>query len=257
MTCARPLPPLPDPQRFGGPGWLETTGGVMSRRQCLHGVGQASVQQVRNLWERLTPVVWRVGNLDGMAAIPDSRLVKLAEEAALDQGPILLAHGYRSALFGRALAHIDGIAADPELLHICGLLHDAGIVQAVTGEDFTLRSAAVARQCAEAAGEAAEVGDHLADALIAHTTIGIRPDRDGALGAYTQFGAMVDLAGLRLSHLPRSFVAQVLADHPRGPFKREILRRLELEAKAVRGGRFDFVRKVGFGLAVRHAPFGS
>ena len=87
--------------------------------------------------------------------------------------------------------------------------------------------------------------------------IGIRPDRDGALGAYTQFGAMVDLAGLRLSHLPRRFVAQVLADHPRGPFKREILRRLELEATAVRGGRFDFVRKVGFGLAVRHAPFPS
>lgn len=257
MTDPRPLPPLPDPHRFGGPGWLERTGGVMTRGQCLHGVGLAAVQQVRNLWERLTPALWRVGNLDGLAGVPDSRLIRLAEEAALDQGPVLLAHGYRSALFGRALAHIDGIAADPELLHICGLLHDVGIIQAITGEDFTQRSAAVARHCAEAAGEAPEVGAHLADALIVHTTIGIRPDRDGALGAYTQFGAMVDLAGLRLSHLPRRFVAQVLTDHPRGPFKREILRRLELEATAVRGGRFDFVRKVGFGLAVRHAPFPS
>lgn len=257
MTNPRPLPPLPDPHRFGGPGWLERTGGVMTRSQCLHGVGLAAVQQVRNLWERLTPALWRVGNLDGLAGVPDSRLIRLAEEAALDQGPVLLAHGYRSALFARALAHIDGIPADPELLHICGLLHDVGIIQAITGEDFTQRSAAVARHCAEAAGEAPEVGDHLADALIVHTTIGIRPDRDGALGAYTQFGAMVDLAGLRLSHLPRRFVAQVLADHPRGPFKREILRRLELEATAVRGGRFDFVRKVGFGLAVRHAPFPS
>lgn len=229
----------------------------MTRSQCLHGVGLAAVQQVRNLWERLTPALWRVGNLDGLAGVPDSRLIRLAEEAALDQGPVLLAHGYRSALFGRALAHIDGIPADPELLHICGLLHDVGIIQAITGEDFTQRSAAVARHCAEAAGEAPEVGDHLADALIVHTTIGIRPDRDGDLGAYTQFGAMVDLAGLRLSHLPRRFVAQVLADHPRGPFKREILRRLELEATTVRGGRFDFVRKVGFGLAVRHAPFPS
>jgi len=257
MTNPRPLPPLPDPHRFGGPGWLERTGGVMTRSQCLHGVGLAAVQQVRNLWERLTPALWRVGNLDGLAGVPVSRLVRLAEEAALDQGSVLLAHGYRSALFGRALARIDGVPADPELLHICGLLHDVGIIQAITGEDFTQRSAAVARHCAEAAGEAPEVGDHLADALIVHTTIGIRPDRDGALGAYTQFGAMVDLAGLRLSHLPRRFVAQVLADHPRGPFKREILRRLELEATAVRGGRFDFVRKVGFGLAVRHAPFPS
>jgi hypothetical protein len=62
---------------------------------------------------------------------------------------------------------------------------------------------------------------------------------------------------LRLSHLPRGFVAQVLATHPRGPFKRKIQHRVELEAAAVRGGRFDFVRKVGFGLAVRHAPFPS
>ena len=154
MTNPRPLPPLPDPHRFGGPGWLERTGGVMTRSQCLHGVGLAAVQQVRNLWERLTPALWRVGNLDGLAGVPDSRLIRLAEEAALDQGSVLLAHGYRSALFGRALAHIDGIPADPELLHICGLLHDVGIIQAITGEDFTQRSAAVARHCAEAAGEA-------------------------------------------------------------------------------------------------------
>ena len=257
MPDPRTLPPLPDPDRFGGPGWLAATGGVMTGRQCLHGIGHAAIQQARNLWERLTPALWRRGNLDGLPGIPDSRLIRLAEEAALDQGQVLLAHGYRSALFGRALAHIDGITADPELLHICGLLHDVGIVKAITGEDFTLRSAAVARQCAHAAGEPAVVGDHLADALIVHTTIGIRPDRDGALGAYTQFGAMVDLAGLRLSHLPRSFVAQVLADHPRGPFKREILRRLDLEARALPGSRFDFVRKVGFGLAVRQAPFAS
>ena len=77
-----------------------------------------------------------------------------------------------------------------------------------------------------------------------------------ALGAIALWASLATL-GVRLSHLPRRFVAQVLADHPRGPFKREILRRLELEATAVRGGRFDFVRKVGFGLAVRHAPFPS
>ena len=40
-------------------------------------------------------------------------------------------------------------------------------------------------------------------------------------------------------------------------FHAVVARRLELEATAVRGGRFDFVRKVGFGLAVRHAPFPS
>lgn len=253
----RSLPPLPDPKRFGGPEWVARTGGVMAPSECVRGLGIATRQQLQNLWERLTPAIWRVSTLDDLPAVPDSRLVRLAEEAALAQNPELLSHGYRSAIFGRALAHVDKVRMDPELMHVCGLLHDVGIMTSVIGEDFTLRSAAVARKCARDAGEPEEVGDHLADALVVHTTVGVRPDRDGALGAYTQFGAMVDLTGLRLSHLPKRFVTTVLEQHPRGAFKREILHRLGQEAAAVRGGRFAFARGVGFGLAVWYAPFAA
>lgn len=253
----RPLPPLPDPQRFGGPGWLARTGGVMSGTECGRGLAVATGQQLRNLWERLTPGLRRAADLDGLPRVPDSRLVRIAEEAALAQNPELLAHGYRSALFGRALAHADGVAADPELLHICGLLHDVGLMTAVAGEDFTLRSAAVARRCACHAEEPEAVGEHMADALVAHTSVGVTPARDGVLAAYTQYGAMVDLTGLRLSSLPREFVGAVLRDHPRGAFKREILRRLGEEARAVPGGRFAFAIRVGFGAAVTAAPFPS
>jgi hypothetical protein len=229
----------------------------MTASQCACGVAVATRQQVRNLWQRATAAFRRPRSLDGLPPVPDSRLVKLAEEAALAQSPDLLAHGYRSALFARALAFIDAVDADPELVHVCGVLHDVGLMKAVVGEDFTLRSAAVARACAAEAGETEAVGDHLADALIVHTTIGVTARKDGALGAYTQFGAMVDLAGLRLSHLPRPFVAAALEAHPRGAFKREILGRLAGEAAAVRGGRFDFVRRVGFPQAVKLAPFRS
>ena len=251
----RHLGELPDPTRFGGPEWVASTGGVMRRAECVRGLASATRLQLTNLWERLTPMINRSGSLPELPHVPASRLVKLAEEAALEQSPELLAHGYRSALFGRALATLDGGKVDHELLHVCGLLHDVGLMKAVVGEDFTLRSAAVARQCACDAHEPAAVGDHLADALIVHTTPGIHPDRDGAIGAYTQFGAMVDLTGLRLGHLPKPFVATVLREHPRGAFKREILGRLSLEANAVRGGRFAFVRRVGFGLAVSAAPY--
>lgn len=229
----------------------------MNTRQCLCGAGVAARQQVQNLWERLTAAFRKPARLDDLPPVPDSRLVRLAEEAALAQNAELLAHGFRSALFARALAHVDQVSLDPALMLVCGLLHDVGIMRAVAGEDFTLRSAAVARQCAEDAGEQGVVGDHLADALIVHTTVGIRADRDGALGAYTQFGAMVDLVGLRLSALPKAFVAAALAAHPRGAFKQEILRRLALEAAAVPGGRFAFARRVGFGMAVRLSPFRS
>ena len=251
----RLLPPLPDPHRFGGPGWVERSGGVMNLPECARGLAIASQQQVANIWQRLTPRLARVGDVSDLPPVPDSRLVRLAEEAALSQSPELLHHGYRSALFGRALAHIDKVKIDPELLHLCGILHDVGLMEDVAGEDFTLRSAKTARACAHEAGEPAATGEHLHDALIVHTSVGIKPDRDGALGCYTQYGAMVDLTGLRLAHLPRPFVYEVLARHPRGAFKREILRRLELEAKAVKGGRFDFAIQVGFPLAVRAAPF--
>lgn len=227
----------------------------MNVRQCMCGAGVAARQQMLNLWERLTAAFRNPARIDDLPPVPDSRLVRLAEEAALAQNAELLAHGFRSALFGRALAHVDHVPLDPELMHVCGLLHDVGIMRAVAGEDFTLRSAAVARQCADDAGEQGVVGDHLADALIVHTTVGVRADRDGALGAYTQFGAMVDLVGLRLSALPKEFVAVALVAHPRGAFKREILRRLALEANAVPGGRFAFARRVGFAVAVRLAPF--
>jgi hypothetical protein len=255
--ATRNLPPLPDPDRFGGPGWLAKTGGVMSLGQCLSGLAIASRQQVQNVWQRLTPALTTPGRVGDLPPVPDSKLVKLAEEAALEQNTVLLAHGYRSALFARALAHLDRRPVDPELLHICGLLHDVGLMRDVAGEDFTVRSGAIARQCACDAHESPEVGEHLNDALVVHTTVGVTPEKDGVLGAYTQYGAMVDLVGLRLAHLPRGFIASVLQNHPRGSFKAEILRRLEKEAKAVPGGRFAFATSVGFGLAVKQAPFPS
>ncbi len=253
----RILHALPRSNRFGGPGWLSKSGGVLTYSQCAHGLLIATNQQLRNIWERLTPFIHRVQSLDGLPALPSSRLTKMAQEAALDQSPELLAHGYRSALFACALAHIDKIKVDFELLYVCGLLHDVGLMTAVTGEDFTLRSAAVARRCACESGESPEVADHLADALITHTTVGISPDRDGCLGSYTQYGAMVDLTGLRLTHLPRAFVADVLNKHPRGMFKREILAHLDREAAAVKGGRFVFAKRVGLDIAVRYSPFPS
>ncbi len=253
----RPLPPLPDPYRFGGPGWLVRSGGAMTGSECAPGLAIASPQQVQNLGQRIAPFLRRPCRVDDLPPVPDSKLVKLAEEAALAQSPALLGHGYRAAIYARALAHIDGHRPDPELLHICGLLHDVGLMKDIAGEDFTLRSAAAARQCACDAHEPAAVGDHLADAIIVHTTIGVTPERDGVLGAYTQYGAMVDLTGLRLAHLPKDFVAGVLRQHPRGPFKTELIRRLEKEAKAVPAGRFAFAMRVGFGLAVKQAPFPS
>ena len=191
-------------------------------------------------------------DLDDLLAVPDSRLVRTAEEAALVQPPALLAHAYRTAVFARALAAVDGVAIDPELMVVCGLLHDAGLVPDVTGEDFTVRSASIASRAVSHAGHA-DVADLVADAITVHSTVGVDPAVDGALGAYTQFGALVDLVGLRERDLPYDLVARTVAEHPRAGFAAAITSAIRAEARAVPGGRFAFVRRVGFGPAVRIA----
>jgi hypothetical protein len=155
----------------------------------------------------------------------------------------------RTTVFARALVLIDGLEVDHELLVVGGLLHDVGLVAAVA-EGFTLRSSAAATEVARRSGRD-DACDHLADAVIAHTTVGVDPETDGALGAYLQFGAMVDLVGLRERHLPHDLVARAVAAYSRSGFAGPFLQLLRDEAHAVPQGRFAFLRSVGFGPAVR------
>ncbi len=251
MSSHESLDPLPDPERVGGGTWLCSTGGRLTRadkRRML----RVSLSTQRQLFaQRLGRRRPSTVDLSSLLPFPDSRLVRDAEEAAATQSPELLAHGYRSAIFARLLALLDGVEVDHELLIVCGLLHDVGLVPSVVGEDFTVRSAAIARGVVSNAGLPDVASAHVADAIHVHTTIGIEVDRDGALGAYTQFGAMVDLVGLRERQLPYEFVAQVVATHPRQGFTHKIIEGLRSEARAVPGGRFDFLRRIGFISAVR------
>ncbi len=248
--------PLPDPDRLGGPGWLAETGGQLTRQQRRRMLVQSLRTQRELFSQRLRRRRPSGVDLTGVLAFPDSRIVRDAEDAAKVQPPGLLGHAYRTAIFAQALALVDGVEVDQELLAVCGLLHDVGLVTAVTGEDFTLRSAASATDAARQAGRE-EACDHLADAIIVHTTVGVDPDRDGVLGAYLQFGAMVDLVGLRERHLPHDLVTKTVAAHPRAELVGSILPAIRSEARAVPCGRFAFLRSVGFSPAVRLASVPS
>ena len=94
------------------------------------------------------------------------------------------------------------------------------------------------------------------DAICVHTTPGIKPDRDGALGCYVQMGAMVDGAGLRMWDISPENIRAVVEAHPRGAyFKRDLSALIRAEARAVPGGRFSLLVKCGLPVAVRLAPF--
>lgn len=183
---------------------------------------------------------------------PDSALARTAEEAALDQGPMLAGHGHRTWLAGVALADHDGNTVDRELLYVAALLHDAGMVREVVGEDFTIRSADAVIDVSERSGRG-DVSTTLADAVVAHTTPGLDPAVE-PLGYYVQVGALADLAGLRLWDLPPRYLRNAYAAHPPCDIHRGIAELIRIEAHNVPDGRFAILERYGLARMVSLSP---
>ncbi len=188
---------------------------------------------------------------------PDSRLARLAEEAAEEQSVHVKGHGYRTWAFGSALAALDRNELDPEVFYMAALLHDYGVAEAVAGEDFVLRSAARTEKCVADAGLEEEIALAAADAIAVHPTAGVTVERDGAAGFYVGAGAGLDLAGLRCGDLPRSYFTDVHAAHARDGATRAFINHVTAEARANPDGRFAQLRRCGFNVLLRTNPLDS
>ena len=253
----------PDPQRLGGLAWARRTGGRLSpaeRRRLLVAIAAGqwanAVGRLKLALGRLPARAARV-DIDTLFQVPDSRFAREAEQACAELPPTLEGHSYRTWLFGRALATVDGNKVDDELFYCGALLHDYGIVSPTDNRDFTLGSVDRMLSCASAAGLDHARVDLLADGICVHTTPGVKVETDGTLGCYLQWGAMVDGAGLRIWDIAPGNVEEVLRRYPRGDFKRELVGMLRAEAAVVPAGRFGLLVRCGLPLAVRMAPFDS
>jgi len=184
---------------------------------------------------------------------PDSTLAKTAEEEAKEQGPALERHGYRTWLLGAALADHDGVRIEPELFYITSLLHDAGIVRSVTGEDFTVRSGGILLRVCLSAGMSEDLGIRAADAAVAHATPGLTAT-DDPVAFYVQAGAMADLAGLRMWDLPRRHMRRAYAAYPGAGVHFEVPRMIRREAEHVPEGRFAMLKRAGMDFMVTVSP---
>lgn len=256
------VPAQPDPTRLGGLTWARRTSGRLSARERTRLLAAIALGQWENVLGRAKLALGRVPA--GAAAIdvrtfqaPDSAFAREAEEACAELPGALVGHSYRTWLFGGALAALDRTELDAELFYCGSLLHDHGIAQPTPGRDFTLASADRVFAAAAAAAVPDERAASLADGVCVHTTPGISIERDGALGCYLQWGAMVDGAGLRMWDVSRANVDEVLRRYPRTDFKRQLVELMRAEARAVPGGRFGLLVRCGLPLAVRMAPFSS
>jgi hypothetical protein len=249
-----------DPQRLGGLDWALRTGGRLTareRRRLLSAIAlgqwENAIGRVKLALGRLPPGAANV-DLDTFMT-PDSLFAREAEQACAELPASLVGHSYRTWLYGRALAAVDGSELDIELFYCGSLLHDHGIAQPTSGRDFTLASAERTLACATTAGVSDDRAQALADAICVHTTPGVAIDRDGALGCYLQWGAMVDGAGLRIWDVAPANVTEILHRYPRVDFKDQLVAMMRAEAAAVPQGRFGLLVRCGLPLAVRMAPF--
>ena len=249
----------PDPQRLGGIGWARRTRGSLTGAERRRLIAEVARAQASNLAGRIKLALGRLPA--GAAQLeladfspPDSALARAAEEACREQSPAVAGHGHRTYVFGSALAALDREPLDRELFYVAALLHDLGLERPVAGEDFTLRGAARAIECAHASGLAEQQAELIADAITVHATPGITPARDGALGCYVQSGAIADLGGFRLWDLPKPLLSGAIELHPRHGVQKGIQQLIRGEARAVPEGRFALLVRCGFILAVKLAP---
>jgi hypothetical protein len=261
MTEPRPPSPpsLPDLGRLGGLGWTRRTNGALNRRERRHLLGEVVRGQARYMAGRIRLATGRVPSGAREIAFadlrpPDSAFAREAEEACGEQPPAVIGHGYRSWAFGSGLATLDRAELDPELFYVACLLHDHGLAHPVAGQDFTLRSAERAEQCARETEVPAEAATAIGDAITIHTTPGIEPEGDGTLGFYVQNGALFDLAGGRADELTRTYREEAIAAYPRAGVTSEIGAMVKAEARANPSGRFALLRRCGFITLMKLAP---
>jgi hypothetical protein len=187
---------------------------------------------------------------------PDSALARDAEVAAQDLlTPALRNHSSRAYTWGAAIAALQGIAFDRELLYLSAMFHDTGLPSPVPEVDFTVRSAALAREFTESHDVPADDREFVANAIAMHYTPGVGLE-SGAEAYLLAAGAGVDVFGLRSDEIPDAVRESVIREYPRLGFKREFAGLLRAEAKQVPRGRAWYLHRFAMSdLSIRLAPF--
>src|SRR4029078_7683534 len=148
-------------------------------------------------------------------APPDSSLARDAQQAAEDLlTPVLRNHSHRAYAWAAALAARRGITFDRELLYLAAMFYDTGLPSPVPHVDFTVRSAALAREFADRHGVPADSREAVTNAIAMHHTPGVGLEA-GPEAFLISAGAAVDVFGARSNQIPDAIRRQVVEEIPR------------------------------------------
>jgi HD domain-containing protein len=249
--------------KLGSIGWTERTGGVLSTRDCLT-LARPLLREELGILAGLVAMALRV-HPGRRAAVeparlapPDSSLARNARQAAEDVlSPVLRNHSHRAYAWAAAIAARRGVSFDRELLYLAAMFHDTGLPSPVPHVDFTVRSAALAREFADRHGVPADSREVVTNAIAMHHTPGVGLEA-GPEAFLMSAGAAVDVFGARSNQIPDAVRRQVVEQFPRLGFKREFAAVWRAEAKQVPRGRAWYLHRFALtDRSSRRAPFGD
>src|SRR5690242_10898110 len=192
---------------LGSIGWTERTGGVLTARECVM-LARPLIREELGILVGLLAMALRVHSgrratvEPSRLAPPDSSLARDAREAAEDLlTPVLRNHPHRAYAWAAAIAARRGIAFDRELLFLAAMFHDTGLPSPVPRVDFTVRSAALAREFADRHGVPVDGREVVANAIAMHSSPGVGLE-SGPEAYLLSAGAAVDVFGLASNEIP-------------------------------------------------------
>lgn len=240
--------------------WGARSSGLLSTREAFAVAWEAVRAEVGRL-----PAVLRNrfasspgGRREQPPTLPDTRFVREAAACVEAAAPRwVVAHAFRTSLWGRLLGDALGQPFDEELLHVAALLHDLSLVTPGPedpGGCFAIAGALRARAFAEGRGWPAARCDALAEAIALHMNVEVRLAQ-GIEAHLLHEGAACDVLGLRLRELSPRAIEAVLAAHPREGFKTLFREAMRQQATRAPRSRVGILSRLGFLRRITRSPW--
>ena len=202
--------------------WCRRTGGILGRGERARFIAATVLTSARALPRMLAARGDRrrgAGPDPSKLTPPDTRFARELVEVCAELDPMIVEHGYRSYLFGRALGEAEGTECDEEALFAATMLHDWAFMtmDELDGECFAWAGAKEAEQVLASAPLSESERHAVLDAICLHLNPTVSRER-GAVQRLAHDGIAVDVLGMRAWELDRAGVRRTFELHPRHGF---------------------------------------
>ncbi|HET8640264.1 MAG TPA: hypothetical protein VFL89_08490 [Solirubrobacterales bacterium] len=238
--------------------WSRRTKGILGRGEQARFLAATVLRTTRAMPRLLASRGGKGGSGPDPSALtpPDTPFAHEVVEACSELEPMLVEHGYRSYIFGRALGDVEGLECDEEALFAATMFHDYafGTMDSLTDRCFTVAGAEFAEGFLASSPLTESARHDVLDAITLHLNPVVPPEQ-GSVQHLCHDGVLLDVLGLRAWELDRAGIYRTFELHPRHGFTVRGEPRLRAHGRRVQGCRVAALLLAGFGQALKTGPW--